>query len=325
MAVKRDDVKRLTEVYGTKAALAEDGGTSGGYAVPTQFVPTLLQVAAEDAIVRPRAYIQPMVAREVEIPALDQQTAPTAGNTSFYGGVQAVWTSEAGSYTEKDPAFKLVRLVAHKLAGYTLASNELQADSAIALESLLMRLFGGAIGWYEDYAFLRGDGAGKPLGIQNASCTINVNRAAGGNNFDPADYGAMLKQLLPTSARKAVWVMHPYLLPDLLALSVGTSGFQTWVNNLRDDYPMTLLGRPIIFSEKMNTAGSTFDALLADFSYYVIGDRQSINIASSEHYKFLNGQTTWRFEERVDGQPWLKSSITLSDASSTVSPFVALN
>jgi HK97 family phage major capsid protein len=324
MAVKRNDTKRLTDHYAVKAALAEDGGTTGGYGVPTQYVASLLQVAAESSIVRPRAYIQPMTAREIEIPALDQQTAPTAGNTQFFGGVQAVWTGEGAGYTETEPTFKLVRLVAHKLAGYTLASNELQADNAVALESLLLRLFGGAMGWYEDYAFLRGDGVAKPLGIQNAGCSISVTRASSGNDFDPADIGAMMKQLLPTSARKAVWVMHPFLLPSLLALSVGNSGLQTWVTSLREDAPMTLMGMPVIFSEKMATSGSAFDVLLADFSYYVVGDRQSINIASSEHYKFLNGQTTWRFEERIDGQPWLKSAITLSDASSTVSPFVFL-
>jgi HK97 family phage major capsid protein len=326
MAVKRDDQKRLTSVYNTKAvAQSEDSGTVGGYLVPTEYVARLMAVAGEDAVVRPRAYIQPMVAREQEIPALDQQTAPTAGNTSFYGGVQAIWTAEGGTFTKENANFKLIRLVAHKLAGYTLASNELQADSATALESLLMKLFGGAIGWYEDSAFLSGDGVAKPLGVTQAPGTISVTRSAGGNDFDPADIGAMLKRLLPTSTRKAVWVMHPYLLPSLLALSVGTSGFQTWVNNLRDAAPMTLLGLPVIFSEKMATAGTAGDVLLADFSYYVIGDRQSINIASSEHYAFLSGQTVWKFEERVDGQPWMKSAITLSDASSTVSPFVLLS
>ena len=30
---------------------------------------------------------------------------------------------------------------------------------------MLTELFGRALGWYKDYAFLRGNGAGKPMGI----------------------------------------------------------------------------------------------------------------------------------------------------------------
>ena len=40
---------------------------------------------------------------------------------------------------------------------------------------------------------------------------------------------------------------------------------------------------------------------VADFSQYVVGDRQQIAVASSEHYKFANGQMTWRVDQHVDG------------------------
>ena len=55
------------------------------------------------------------------------------------------------------------------------------------------------------------------------------------------------------------------------------------------------------------------------------GDRMQVEIAASEHVNFLKNQITWRVVERVDGQPWLEKSVTLQDASSTVSPFVILN
>jgi HK97 family phage major capsid protein len=71
----------------------------------------------------------------------------------------------------------------------------------------------------------------------------------------------------------------------------------------------------------LNTAG---DILLVDPSYYIIGDRQSISVAYSEHYKFANDQGTWRVTARVAGQPWVDATITLENASTTVSPFVAL-
>jgi HK97 family phage major capsid protein len=57
----------------------------------------------------------------------------------------------------------------------------------------------------------------------------------------------------------------------------------------------------------------------------VIGDRQQIEVAASEHVNFLKNQMTWRVTQRVDGQPWLEKPITLQDGSTQVSPFVVLN
>jgi HK97 family phage major capsid protein len=85
-----------------------------------------------------------------------------------------------------------------------------------------------------------------------------------------------------------------------------------------------LLGRPAYMTEKLPALGSTGDLMLIDPSLYVIGDRMQIEVAASEHVNFLKNQMTWRVVERVDGQPWLDKAITLQDASTQVSPFVAL-
>lgn len=342
LAVSRKDVKRLDVVYhsvkggkwldsddatgpSAKAALAEGSGTTGGYLVPPQFIADLLQVASEDAIVRPLAYKQPMSSRTALIPFLDQTTVPTAGRSAFFGGVVASWSGEAGALTETEPTFRLMELVAHKLAGYTLSSNEEVADSAIGLEQLLKTLFAKAINWYEDYAFLRGDGIAKPLGIQNSACAISVSRAGGANTFTLADAAKMLSRMLPSSSiDKLRWVMHPYVIPQMINLQVGSATGANWVTNLQDGLGQRLLGIPIKYSEKMAPLGTAFDVLLADFSYYVIGDRKALEVSSSEHYKFANDQMTWRFTYRVDGQPWLNNVITMADSTSTISPFVFL-
>lgn len=340
LAVKRRDVKRLTRVYETKAGgawldrdgvdnlkapLAEASGTTGGYLVPPQFIAELLQLAAEDAIVRPRAYKQPMSSRTAQIPFLDQTTAQAAGRSAFFGGVVANWVGEAGTLTETEPTFRLMELVAHKLAGYTLSSTEELEDSAIGLEQLLKTLFAATIQWYEDYAFLRGDGVGKPLGVQNSPAAISVTRNGGGNAFELVDALAMRKRLPQASQKNAVWAMHPFTLPDIYAFQVASATGANWAMDLRGDPgEWKLLGLPIIFSEKMAAPGSAFDVALCDFKYYVIGDRRALEIASSEHFKFTNDQMTWRFTYRVDGQPWLNNPITLADGTNTVSPFVYL-
>ena len=88
---------------------------------------------------------------------------------------------------------------------------------------------------------------------------------------------------------------------------------------------MMLSGLPLEISEKLPVLNTTGDIILADFSQYVIGDRQQVEIAFSEHVNFLSNQSVWRFVARVAGMPWLRDKITLADASNTLSPFVGLS
>lgn len=326
MSVRRQDDTRLEKHYKSiKAALSESGGETGGYNVPTEYAQRLQAVAAEDSIVRSRAgLVYPMMHREVEIPLLDQFTAPSGEQSAFLGGVIAGWVEEAAALAETEPKFKLMRLIAHGLGGYTLASNDLRADSAEALDALLTTLFGRAIGWHEDYAFLRGDGVGKPLGALSWSGAIATNRHVA-SHFDLTDAGTMMARLTATSMKRAVWVMSQTVIPELVSLQA--SSFNAWIQQTATSTLQgSLLGLPIIYSEKLPPLGTSGgkDVALCDFGSYVVGDREGIEIAFSEHYKFVNRQGTWRFFCRRDGQPWLKSAITLADGTTTVSPFVYL-
>jgi HK97 family phage major capsid protein len=63
--------------------------------------------------------------------------------------------------------------------------------------------------------------------------------------------------------------------------------------------------------------------MLADFQQYVIGSRQHIEIAMSEHVNFDTDETVWRVTARVEGQPWMNAPIAIgSGGSDTVSAFV---
>ena len=334
LCVRRNDQKTLADKYDShhvdwegasqKAALATTGGTTGGYTVPTQFLPRLMSVAAEMAVVRPRATVLPMTSRSLQVPYLDVTNVPNSGDTAFFGGLVGRWTEEASTLNETEPLFRQLELVAHELSGYSLISNALLADNAVGLEALLTRLFGGAIAWFEDFAFLRGDGTGKPLGVSSAPAAIAVTRNAA-NSFKLVDAGTMLGKLLPGwSAATTCWVIHPTVIAQMVQLVSAAAGVG-WLDNLRDKLPMQLLGLPVAISEKLLSLGTPKDVLLVDFQHYLIGDRQQVEIAYSEHFRFSNNQGTWRFVARVDGQPWLRSAVTLSDAQSTVSPYVYLS
>lgn len=306
----------------TKAAMSTQTGTTGGYLIPTEHHDEIMALATEMSVVRPRATIIPMAARETEIPYLDVATVPTAGDTAFLGGLVGRWTEEATALNETEPIFKQARLTNYELSGYSKISNTLLQDGGRGLEVFLRKLFARAIAWYEDYAFLRGNGTGKPLGIINWAGFISVTRSAA-SAFALADYAGMLARWLPNyNTRTSCWVAHPTVLAKLYALVATSTMFV-------GDFQQTPAGRalgglPFHVTEKLPALNTAGDILLADFSQYLIGDRQQIEVAFSEHAGFTTNQTYWRFVSRVAGLPWMRDKITLQDATSTISPFVGL-
>jgi HK97 family phage major capsid protein len=327
LAIKRNDVKRLKTIYGATKDMAEAGGATGGYLVPSEFHNDLLRVMGEQSPVYARVRKQPVNTDAGEYPALDQFVAPSAGagNTAYAGNVTSATTAEGVALTETQPTFTSLEYRIHKIGGYVEVSNELIADSPQSIEALLRSLFAIAIGAKNEKNILRGTGVGEPLGILNAACTIAVTTATN-DVFAYADVLAMWARFKSVSGGSPVWIAHPSLIPQIGTLAVASGSPVVWAGNLAQGQPNTLLGYPIIFSEHMYQWKGD-DMLLADLGAYVLFERQALSIAFSEHAAFTTDKGTWRFTARNDGQPWLKSAITLADTtgSYTVSPFVYHN
>lgn len=335
IAVMRGDTKRLTHVYKSRKVQWEDevkdvqaeSGPAGGYLIPDQFIPRLLELAAPLALVRPRAAVIPVASLTGRIPALNQYTAPTAGqgDSAFYGGVVASWTGAGGTLTETQPTFAEIEYNIRKMAGYTEVEAESLADSAIGIEALLSRLFAGTKAGMEDYAFLRGNGVGKPLGVLNGAAAIGIAPATN-NAFAYADALSM-RARFKGAGGSPVWAIHPGIWPDIGVFEVSSGSGGVWIANLAGSMPQTILGWPIVESEHLPQDDNSGAVILGDFSAYVIFDRQQMAVAYSEHAAFTTDKGTWKFTARLDGQPWVKGAVTLADpqGSYTVSPFVYHN
>ena len=306
--------------------LGESEGDAGGFLVPEEFRTTLMTLALEEAIVRPRAFTMPMASDRLRIPAIRDTTHAS----NVFGGVSVNWTPESGTISASEPTFSQIALTAKKLTGHTISSNELLADSAVGLSALLTQLFGQAIRYFEDDAFIAGDGAGEPVGFNNSNnpALVSVAKETGqaADTIVWENLVNMYARMLPSSLGRAVWIANPDTFPQLatLQLSVGTGGSAIWINNGQAGPPASILGRPLVFSEKMNTVGDAGDIMFADLSYYAIGDRQSVTVASSPHVRFTTDETVWRFIERLDGRPWLDSPLTPRRGTNTLSPFVRI-
>jgi len=310
----------------TEKDMAEGAMATGGALVPAQYLQDLLKYDGEGTIVRPRARVLPMSGRSLSIPAIDHAVHAVAGKSNFYGGVLAYWIEEAGLKTEEDITFDKIELVVHKLCGYTRTSDELLNDSDPTIASVISMMFGDALKWKEDYAYLQGNGVGQPLGVVGAPGTFTQVRAVA-NNFGYIDAVNMLTHFLPVKG--GVWVMSRSVMPELYTM-VDAGNNYIWhpangVSGAAGFAPSTLLGYPVIFTEKTPTLGTTGDVLLCDFSQYLIGDRQAITVDSSIHDRFQYDQTSFRMVMRVDGQEWCKAPVLLADGATSVSPFVELD
>jgi HK97 family phage major capsid protein len=316
---------RLSEIQNS---FGSEVPADGGFLIPETLRSDILMWALEHSIVRSRAQVIPMETLRVPIPMIDS----TSNVSSVFGGVVAYWTEEGAALTESQAAFGRVVLDAKKLTGYAEIPNELLAD-AVAFGSFFDQVFPKAVAFYEDYAFMQGTGNGEPLGFVNCPAVASVAKESGqaSGTIVWENITKMFARMLPTSLGNACWIAAIDTFPQLatMALSVGTGGGPVWIGGWSqpgaNTPPVTILGRPVLFTEKLPTIGTTGDIVFADLSYYLIGDRQVMQAQSSEHYKFANDKTAFRIIERVDGRPWLQSAITpKNNSTSTLSPFVQL-
>jgi HK97 family phage major capsid protein len=316
------------EVSAKLARVRNDYGTQvpadGGFLVPESLRSTLLEVALESAFVRSRATVVPMESQRVPFPTIDS----TSNASSVHGGLIGYWTEESAALTESQATFGRVVLDAKKLTGYSEVPNELFADSILSFDALLGRLWPEAIAHFEDVAFFRGTGVGEPLGFLNAPSAVSVTKETG-QAADTIVWENLVKayaRMLPTSIGNAIWIANIDTFPELatMALSVGTGGAPVWHANGASAAPLTILGRPVYFTEKAATLGDAGDINFVDLSYYLVGDRQQMTMSTSPHFKFQNDQTAVRIIERVDGRPWLQTAITPNQGSNTLSPFVKI-
>jgi len=294
--------------------------SAGGFLIPEVLRAEVLRVSLESAIVRSRARVIPMDSLRVPFPMIDS----TSNASSVYGGIVASWTEEGAEISENEAKFGRILLEAKKLACRCDVPNELLQDSIVSFAAFIDSILPDAIAWFEDDAFINGSGVGEPQGFLNSPALVSVSRATV-DLVAWADIVGLYSRMLPASLGRAVFVASHDVFPQLATMTLGTGTAGIWINNGAVGPPMTILGRPVIFTEKMPKLTDPSAMAFVDFGYYLLGDRQQMRAESSPHAQFVNDKTVYRIIERVDGRGWVQSPITPKNGSATtLSPFVAL-
>jgi len=301
---------------GMMKALSEGDDSAGGFTVPEEFNAEVVRYQTEESIVRPRARVFNMTRDRMRLPKLDQDSSTDSGNTGseHFAGISFSYTDEGDEKSSSDPRFGHIVLEAKKLVGLTAAADELLEDSAVNLANYLVALFGEGIAYKEDYEFLRGTGVGRPLGVVSAVGTVAVDRDTSSRIVleDLLD----LNTALPAWADKnAIWLTTKAGYSQLVLIgNESTTTRLQIIPSMQAGQPPTLLGKPLILTDKLPSVGTKGDIVLGDFSKYYVGDRGPIQVASSIHDRFRYDETTFRLVKRHDGQPAIEDAFKVLGA-----------
>jgi HK97 family phage major capsid protein len=313
---------RMPEVMKVMNDFSSVDPSLGGALIPESMDTMIRSLVLEASIVRRFATVVTMTNPTMLFPFVDWTT--NVGST--FGGWTVTRVGEGVDIPDSQATFGRAKLDVTKQAATARIPNELFSDVA-ALDGFIRMTLPQAQAFAEDLDFLTGTGAGQPLGVLNSPAKITVTKETNQPD-DTVVVENILKlyaRMLPSSKGSAVWVVNPTTFPQLMTLSVpvGTGGAPVALVNIASAPTPTMLGRPIIETEKVPAIGDAGDIGFFDFSYYLIGDRPGTGLESSPHQLFSNDVTVMKMTSRNDGRPWIQSALTPTNGD-TLSPFVVL-
>lgn len=334
IAVARKDEVRLKTIYGSVYSEGEDDGKTdmshltgslGGFLIPPEFENRLLEMSIQMSPLTQMVTTLPVLSNRGSMPVLDQTTAPTAGqgDVGWTATVTAGVGPENTALTETNPLLAQVNWNIHKVGGVTHTPNELIEDAPQSIELILSALFATTINSKREFLILNGTGAGEARGILQSDALIAVTTITN-SIFALGDALAMTSRFKPWLS-PGVWVAHPGVIPDIGIIQVGNGGGVLLKDpGGMDVMTLPLLGKRILYSEHLPQDDSSGDVILIDPKAYLLFQKRGMKIDFSPHVKFVEDQSTWRFTDRMDGQPWVSGAVTLADpnGSFTVSPYV---
>lgn len=211
-------------------------------------------------------------------------------------GATANWTAEASPITESSPTLQKVDFNAHKLAVLVKVSNELIADSVVAIESYIAELIAEEIAQKEGVAFISGDGTGKPTGIVNGLTPTAL--------ADVITYDLLVDffMSLPAQYRaNGAFLVAEDVYTELLKLkdTAGRPLLNSVGNSISGQPEYTLFGKTIHIEPNLTAK----HAIFADFKRaYAIVDRSAMVIRSTSERYIDEDMTGIIATKRTDGK-----------------------
>ena len=315
----REDMKNFISTV--RAAGKEHRAiTNAGLLIPDVLLPIMRQITAEAS--KLYKYVN---VRQV----------PGTARQNIMGDIpEAVWTEMCANLNEMTLSFNQVEVDGYKVGGYIAVCNAILEDADdVALATEVLNAIGKGIGLALDKAILYGTGTKMPLGI--------VTRLA--QTAAPEDYSAVAPTWVDLHTTNMLKIAATVTGADLFKALVKDSGAITnkysngqkfWVMN-----PKTHLAL-VAEALSINAAGAIVsgqngtmpivggDIVELDFvpdnviiggygEQYLLAERAGTQLATSEHYRFVQDQTVFRGTARYDGMPVIAGAFMTIGLSNT--------
>lgn len=318
----------LPSGFGPKAAAGSDeqgvyDDTYGGFSVGKTRAPGMLQVGFEGDPTAGLTQNIPMASPTVEIMARTDKDH----TSSVSGGFTVARRAETVAASSSRMQMEMVTLKAASLFGLAYATEELLQDSAISFAALIDSGFRTQFGAHILNEKLRGLGGDQYNGVLSADCAVSVAKESGQAADTILAANATKMAARSWGFDSAVWLANHDCRPQLYGLNIpmGTaSGVPVYQPSREVGFPDMLLGRPVIYSEYMNTVGDLGDFALVNWSQYLEGTYQPIQSAESIHVRFVNHERTFKMWTRNAGAPWWRTPLTPNKSADTMSPIITL-
>lgn len=264
--------------------------------------------------------------------------------------VSAAWIGEGGTYTASDMSFDSIVLTAKKLTSYALISEELLANSTVALGQQFAQSVARQFAKAEDQAGFLGDGTstyGGILGLDGrikkvvtdggGTWTTDADKqkagsvqTATGNLFSEAVIGDFIAgaRKVPTYALAgAKWYMNKVAFGATVERLAYAAGGAT-AAELASSFGQRFLGYPVEFVDVMPSS----DANSQIFAYFgnlslasTMGDRQAVSIRQDASLGFQTDTIHVKASEYVDIRVHEVGNYSATAATRTTGPIVAFS
>ena len=292
-----------TSFHQVSDVLEEGNDANGGYLVPEEWDPRLIDRLEEENIFRGLATtITTSGEHKINIAA----TKPAAA-----------WIEEGQELTFGDATFDQVILDAHKLHVAIKVTEELLYDNAFNLENYIIDTFGKAIGNAEEDAFLNGNGTGKPTGIFAETGGGQTGVTISGTKLTADDIISLIYALKRPYRKNARFILNDSTLAAIRKLK-DSNGAYLWQPSYTAGEPDRLCGYSVLTSAYAPSLEAGKPAIaFGDSSYYNIGDRGTRSVQELRELFAGNGMIGYVAKERVDGKLVLPEAVQILKAGAS--------
>lgn len=248
-------------------ALTVGTGSSGGFTVPTEFLPVIRETMALWG-----PMLNPNVIDLMETTSGNPIEMPTTDDTARRGS-QFAENAEITDDGGEDPVFGQVTLSSYMMNSEIVrVPIQLMADSAFDVEKRIIKpLFGKRMARTANDKLTIGDGSSKPQGIVNgAGAGITAAAVAA----FAADELIDLQHTIDPAYRqspKAAWMFNDTVLKLARKLKDSENRYIWQAPDLKTGAPATLLDKPFYINPSMvNPAAGTVPIIFGDLEQFIV-------------------------------------------------------